>query len=640
MFNRDKSIILLVLILLSATLSAQDQMTTLTTTGSGPSKEIAVQKSLRSAIEQAFGAFISAKTEILNDEIVSDEITSVSGGNIQEYELLSEVYNTADSSYFVTTKVTVSVSKLTAFVQSKGVEVEIKGGLFAANMIQQELNAKSEYVAVKNMLVPFHEAMLQSYDFNLTTSDPVLEDKEPNKWKIALSVNATANANFDLAFSIVENTLRGITLSEEEIQEYKKLGRDVYPVFLWKDNEALRIGAQETDPDWGRGTLLSEIAAKYNISIDSVKNRLSNDNLDYFNFTWFAAKSGETLKYKIDTFGTPLEANVGGEGKYQYLKFNTSADRFFWENTRDVFYLRNERSKALLDEVVEKHLDIVYGNHFDVLSNVHNYYSYPDVAVRLDTTQLQAVGHSIVIEGHTSSIDRIFYNIYSGSWSKHEHKNKYVYRLDNGPKVEYVKNWVKISKDTIYADMPESTEWKGHYSSELDFSMLMFRRNRGNFLWDILKMNDLRNLIGYSVKASDNVFSHENGGVTIRNGVNQLVLPLIEEEGSNCQCDTLKLEGYNDWQEASADVYLQLYEQYLWMYGPKEILTTSLNKDIVAYSPYHYPINSELIPDSYYIGVSTKRTRLRFLRRSNYQRVDFSIGSPAVICVRLLNNLR
>ena len=42
-------------------------MTTLTTTGSGPSKEIAVQQSLRSAIEQAFGAFISAKTEILVD---------------------------------------------------------------------------------------------------------------------------------------------------------------------------------------------------------------------------------------------------------------------------------------------------------------------------------------------------------------------------------------------------------------------------------------------------------------------------------------------------------------------------------------------------------------------------------------------
>ena len=280
MFNRYKSIILLFILSMSISVSAQDQMTTLTTTGSGPSKEIAVQQSLRSAIEQAFGAFISAKTEILNDELVSDEITSVSSGNIQEYVLLSEVYNPEASSYFVTTKVTVSLSKLTTFVQSKGVEVEIKGGLFAANMIQQELNAKSEYEAVKNMLIPFHKAMLQAYDFNLTTSDPVLEDKESNKWKIALSVNATANANFDLAFSIVENTLRGITLSEEEIQEYKKLGRDVYPVFLWKENEPLRIGSQETDPNWRAGTLLSEIAAKYNISIDYYPN-FNNFELTY-----------------------------------------------------------------------------------------------------------------------------------------------------------------------------------------------------------------------------------------------------------------------------------------------------------------------------------------------------------------------
>ena len=156
MFNRDKSIILLVLILLSATLSAQNQMTTLTTTGSGPSKEIAVQQSLRSAIEQSFGAFISAKTEILNDELVSDEITSVASGNVRNYELLAEVYDPEASSYFVTTKVTVSVSKLTEFVQSKGVEVEVKGGLFAANMIQQELNAKNEIKAITDMTVQFH----------------------------------------------------------------------------------------------------------------------------------------------------------------------------------------------------------------------------------------------------------------------------------------------------------------------------------------------------------------------------------------------------------------------------------------------------------------------------------------------------
>jgi hypothetical protein len=45
---------------------------------------------LRSAIEQAFGAFISSKTEILNDNLVKDEIVSVSNGNIQKFEVLSE----------------------------------------------------------------------------------------------------------------------------------------------------------------------------------------------------------------------------------------------------------------------------------------------------------------------------------------------------------------------------------------------------------------------------------------------------------------------------------------------------------------------------------------------------------------------
>ena len=47
---------------------AQDDKTvTLTVSGTGKTLEEAKKNALRSAIEQAFGAFISSKTEILND---------------------------------------------------------------------------------------------------------------------------------------------------------------------------------------------------------------------------------------------------------------------------------------------------------------------------------------------------------------------------------------------------------------------------------------------------------------------------------------------------------------------------------------------------------------------------------------------
>ena len=120
---------------------------TLTTSGTGKTLEEAKNHALRSAIEQAFGAFVSSKTEILNDQIVSDQITSVSSGNIQKFEIKSESKLPNDI-WCTTLTATVSIDKLISFVQSKGVSVEIKGGLFALNVKQQILNEKAE---IENM---------------------------------------------------------------------------------------------------------------------------------------------------------------------------------------------------------------------------------------------------------------------------------------------------------------------------------------------------------------------------------------------------------------------------------------------------------------------------------------------------------
>ena len=131
---RTKFTLIICAVLLSIAGVAQENTVTLKTTGSAETKEKAVQYALRSAIEQAFGAFISSNTEILNDELVADEITSVASGNIEKYDILSETVNEEGNSWFVTANVIVSVGKLTEFVQAKGVEVEVKGGLFAINI--------------------------------------------------------------------------------------------------------------------------------------------------------------------------------------------------------------------------------------------------------------------------------------------------------------------------------------------------------------------------------------------------------------------------------------------------------------------------------------------------------------------------
>jgi hypothetical protein len=112
---------------------------TITASGSGKTIEEAKQSALRSATEQAFGAFISTKTEIFNDQVVADQMSSVSSGNIKSFEILNQD-QLPDGRWGLTLKAIVSVDKLTSFVEAKGVTIEVKGGLFALNIKQQLLN--------------------------------------------------------------------------------------------------------------------------------------------------------------------------------------------------------------------------------------------------------------------------------------------------------------------------------------------------------------------------------------------------------------------------------------------------------------------------------------------------------------------
>ena len=78
--------LLVILLLNFSSVFSQDHKTvTLTVSAQGETISEAKQNALRDAIEQAFGTFISSNTEILNDELVKDEIVSVSNGNIQDY---------------------------------------------------------------------------------------------------------------------------------------------------------------------------------------------------------------------------------------------------------------------------------------------------------------------------------------------------------------------------------------------------------------------------------------------------------------------------------------------------------------------------------------------------------------------------
>jgi len=222
--------------------SSSNKTTTLVVTGQGKTKYEAQQNALRNAIEQAFGAFISSKTEVLNDSLVKDEIVSVSNGNIQKFEEVSEVI-LQNNDFLVTLKATVSITKLTSFVESKGWAVEFKGALFGANIIQQKLNEEAEFKAILNLCEVSNEILSNSLDYSLETKEPILSN-EANKYQIAITVKAATNENFKKFSDYFKSTSKSICMTTEEVANYNSLNKQVYKLLL--DNEKLSFRSPKT----------------------------------------------------------------------------------------------------------------------------------------------------------------------------------------------------------------------------------------------------------------------------------------------------------------------------------------------------------------------------------------------------------
>jgi hypothetical protein len=225
------TIILSSILALNSNAQEANRDVTIIASGSGTSMEEAQRSALRSALEQAFGAFITSKTEIFNDQIVADEISSVASGNIKSYDILNQD-QLPDGRWGCTLNALVSVDRLTSFVQAKGITIEIKGGMFALNIKQQLLNEQGEINAVAELVGLLHEPMQISFDYVIKSSDPKSLDAESKNWEIPLVVTATCNKNIDFCANYFIKTLSALSLTSTEVETYKSLNKKVFPVIF------------------------------------------------------------------------------------------------------------------------------------------------------------------------------------------------------------------------------------------------------------------------------------------------------------------------------------------------------------------------------------------------------------------------
>jgi hypothetical protein len=238
------TIVILWSLLNTQALKAQDEdkTVTLVVSGQGKTQDEAKQNALRSAIEQAFGAFISSKTEILNDNLVKDEIVSLTNGNIKSFEILSSA-ELIEIGFVVTLNAQVSLNKIVSFVQNKGFsEVSFNGGGFAMNLKLQRLNEASELNAILNLCEQGLAINKRFIDYELEVGNTELVetskldaytskgwecDKSKNI-KIPLNVKMKKNEKRFIFDQYFIETLTAISMSDNEIESYKSINKKVH----------------------------------------------------------------------------------------------------------------------------------------------------------------------------------------------------------------------------------------------------------------------------------------------------------------------------------------------------------------------------------------------------------------------------
>ena len=210
------------------------QEVSLVVSADGATKTEAIDNALRLAIEQTFGTFVSANTEILNDQLVKDEIATVSSGNIQKYAEVAAV-TLPNGNTSITLDVTVSLSKLVSYAQSKGSECEFAGATFGANLRLYEFNKKNEQKAILNMIKQL-DALRPAYNYEIMVSDPVMSAN--SMATVEIHIKAAENERTKIFNDIIRKTFMALAMTSNQVKPLQDAGFVFNKYFLYiKDNE-------------------------------------------------------------------------------------------------------------------------------------------------------------------------------------------------------------------------------------------------------------------------------------------------------------------------------------------------------------------------------------------------------------------
>lgn len=260
----------------------------LVVSGEGSTKDEATKVALRSAIEQTFETFVSSNTAILNDNLVKDEVITVSSGNIKNFKYLSE--NQKDGKWYVSIQTIVSVGKLTSYVQQKGGTTELAGATFAMDIKMKKLYKQNEETALKHLMEELKIFVPQMFDYSIEASSPKSSYNSKNTYCSDLKVAIKTNENYTIVRNLVWNTLSALCIkSKEDVTDLSEKGLDPTRVrFYTFGNDHQRYS--------------SVLATQLPVIYLSSGNGYDNDQYVVFRSKQFFEDFGKLIKTTLSSF--------------------------------------------------------------------------------------------------------------------------------------------------------------------------------------------------------------------------------------------------------------------------------------------------------------------------------------------------
>lgn len=116
---------------------AEDEPKSVIVSGTGGTREIALNNAFRHAVEQAVGMMVSSESYVKNLKDIQDKIFLVSNGFIEQYNVLTEDHDT--TGYAVTISAVVRQKQLkTAMSSTTNTVMSLDGGALFANQMLKE----------------------------------------------------------------------------------------------------------------------------------------------------------------------------------------------------------------------------------------------------------------------------------------------------------------------------------------------------------------------------------------------------------------------------------------------------------------------------------------------------------------------